>query len=128
MKKILNSIIAAAVLLTVGCGTLAPDGVYKSQKVLYTADQTFETTHDIIDAFLKWEFENGDALYQLSPRIKAGADAIRKDAPEWINKYNDARKAYLLAPVKDNSTALEEALDQLERLAAAGQQIATQFN
>ena len=131
MKK-LKSILAAvavgiAAITMTGCGTLAPNGVYAQKKTLYYTDQTFETTHDILDAFLKWEHQHGDALFDLAPQVKHTADQIRKDAPAWITAYKTARSAYKLSPTKDNASMMEQALSELERLALAGQSIATHF-
>ena len=127
MNKLKSIAVALLCFILVGCGTLAPDGFYKGSKVLYTSDQVFETTHDILDAFLLWEHTHRMSLFQLAPEIKKAADKIRTDAPGWFGKYEDARTQYLLFPSAEGKSNLMKAINELEKLAVAAQSITTKY-
>lgn len=96
-----------------GCSTLAPEGVYGSDKLLYETDKLIVDSYQIFDAFLKLEKENRDALFKLEPKIKAAADKIRADGPKWIQSAIAMRDAYKSQPGTDTKTALEAALGLL---------------
>lgn len=96
-----------------GCSTLAPEGVYGSDKLLYETDKLIVDSYQIFDAFLRLEKENRDALFKVSPEIKKTADKIRADGPKWISSAIAMRDAYKSQPGTDTKTALETALGVL---------------
>lgn len=110
MKRILASI--TLLLLLVGltaCGTLAPNGAYQGDDVLYKADTVITTSYTVFDSFLKYEHANRAAL-SGRPEIKKAADHIRTNAKVWIGSAIALRDAYALNPTPDGNAQLQKAL------------------
>lgn len=97
-----------APLLQTGCGTLAKDGVYQSDKALYSADMTIASSYDLLYRFVIFERQNRVVL--ASPEIKAAADRIRLGAPTWFASALNLRDAYKLNPTGANRNALNSAM------------------
>lgn len=109
------------------CGTLESGGKYEGSRALYTTDTINKTSHDILDAFLRWERDNRMSLWQLAPDIKHATDAIRDKAPHAFVAYDSARSLYLLFPTKDNQAALMDSTAALESLVVDAQTITLKF-
>ena len=118
--------LVAAFCLTAcsGCKTtLAPNGAYNGDLVLYRVDKTVEYSYEVFDKFLKWEHDNAAVLAER-PKIKEVADYIRTHAkknpddpnsqPGWYDLIAAARAAYLAFPTKANVEAMEAALSPLQ--------------
>lgn len=95
-----------------GCRSLAPEGVYKGDTVLYHADLAIVTSYDVIHAYVTWEYENRSAL-AVWPEVKASADAMRKGAPNWFRTAKALRAAYAEDPSPVNNAALQKAIGVL---------------
>ena len=80
-------------VLAAGCQVLAPDGIYKQNKLLYQADKQILTAYDTMHAFVKWEYENRDFLKQW-PEIKQSADKVRLHAKNWTQTAITLRDIY----------------------------------
>jgi hypothetical protein len=104
----LISLLAVAVMLT-GCSTLAPDGPYAGDKVLYNADLSIATSYDVLHTFVKWEYDNRATL-AAKPEVKAAADKIRKGAPQWFSTALALRDAYEQSPSDGTRDALQQAV------------------
>ena len=107
----LCALVAGLMLLT-SCGTLAPDGVYKSDELLYRADQTITTSYSVLHEFVSWEYNNRAGLRAL-PQIKQAADHIRLNSRSWLRTAIALREAYAIDPSSDNEAALERSLSVL---------------
>lgn len=108
MKTLHHYMCALLLLFVAGCGgTLAPEGVYKGDKVLYNADATLDTTKSTVDTFLVWEMTYRGVV---GKDVTQAADRIRVEYPKVHAGYYSARDAYLLNPTPQNKTALENAL------------------
>jgi hypothetical protein len=84
-----------ASLFFAGCNTtLDPAGVYKGDKVLYEADNTIVTSHDLLQDFVNWEANNRTVLQKVSPEIQKFADTIVAQGPMWFSSAAALRDAY----------------------------------
>lgn len=104
--------IAALLLLVMGCRTLDPAGPYHGDKFLYNAHKTITSAYDVLASYVKWEFENRQALASR-PEIKKSADYVRTNAQQWINSAIALADAYEANPNDQTRTALQKALDIL---------------
>lgn len=112
MKKILNTVLLFTLVMAfTGCGTLAPDGPYKSDKVLYGADQTIVSSQRAVQAFVTWEMQNRSVL---PVEVSRAADSIRENAKQWIQSAINLREAYAANPNRDNENNLVRSLDILQ--------------
>lgn len=113
MKNLIAVCASLMALALAGCGTLAADGPYKGDKVLYIADQTDITAYKVIHAFVLFEYENRAALAS-HPEIKVAADDIRAHAPDLFKKYDQAREAYVIVRSPETLAAFNAAVDELK--------------
>jgi|GEM_PF-1953429 hypothetical protein len=126
--KLLSPIPYLALLLAAGCGTLSkgtPDnpspyggvtatGELKTpDRVLYDADFAIATAYDGLHAFVKWEYDNRQAL-SGTPEIKQAADKIRAGASDWFKSAIAVRDSYAGNPTTETRSALQKALDTLQ--------------
>lgn len=100
------------VIFAPGCSTLAPEGPYAGDEILYSADQTIVTSYDLLHTFVKWEYENRAALAS-KPEIKRAADHVRANAQQWIASAIALREAYAISPSVENRRSLQGALGVL---------------
>lgn len=80
-----------------GCRSLAPDGAYQGDQVLYQAETTIVTSYQLVDTFLKWERANEKLLAQW-PEIHRAAAKLRTEYPQWYRTANALRDAYAANP------------------------------
>jgi hypothetical protein len=108
----------------VSCGkTLEPGGAYAPagqvpSLAFFEADSAFDLAYATVNAAFTFERDNRDLLWRTSPQIKHTLDEIRPKAWEWAKSYATARKAYLANPVPSGLPPLEQALSEIQRLAA----------
>lgn len=107
MKNLLS---LSFLLLLTACGTLAPEGIYKGDEVLYNADKTITSSYKIFHAFVSWEYKNRPALKNY-PEITQAADVIRLNSRRWIATSIALRDAYKLTPSAENKQALALSVD-----------------
>ena len=112
-----NILLLSLIAVLAGCGSLNTAGVYKGDKVLYTADLSITTSYDVIHGFVSWEYNNRVALAS-TPEIKAAADNMRKNAKSWIASAIACRDAYAAAPTDANNAALQKAIVVLQTAVA----------
>lgn len=134
MRKFLQSPLFTLLLFSatlVACGPqacqthLAPEGVYKSDSVLYEADNTIKTAHDVLQDFVTWEANYRSVLAQW-PEIRKAADVIYREGPGWFMSALAVRDAYKANPTSDNKTKLQTAIDVIHvAIAQASQYMAT---
>lgn len=106
-------LLSAIVALCSGCQTrLAPEGVYKGDSVLYTAENTVVTSHEFLQDFVTWEANYRQVLAQW-PEIRKAADKVVTEGPSWFLKANSAIQIYKANPIDANKTTLLNALDIL---------------
>lgn len=98
-----------------GCGTLAPQGAYNGDKILYVADQTEVAAYTAVHAFVSFEYDNRAAL-AAHPEIKATADHVRMAAPKLFGDYDTARGLYLAEHSPDSQAGLAAAIAPLQAL------------
>lgn len=112
MKKILNTVLLfTLVAVFTGCGTLAPDGPYKGDKVLYSADQIIVSSQRSLQRFVTWEMQNRAIL---PVEVSRAADSVRENAKQWIQSAINLREAYAANPNRDNENNLTKSLDILQ--------------
>lgn len=100
-----------------GCGTLAPDGPYKSDKTLYAADKAITESYDVMHTFVLWEYRNRATLAKW-PEIKKSADTVRAGAQGWIESAIRLRDVYAANPTENNKLSLDKALAILSQAIA----------
>lgn len=61
--------------------TLAPEGAYNSDKLLYDADAAIGAAYRVSHSFVQFEYENRKAL---PAEVSQAADVVRKNAEGWI--------------------------------------------
>lgn len=115
MKTLSGSILLVSLIALVGCAQLNKQGTYGGDYVLYHADQTIVTSFEILDTFLRWEYENREALKEM-PEIKEGANAIRAEARFALEQAILFRDLYALSKTDENKSKLTKATDALELL------------
>lgn len=110
--KLIRNLSAAfvVVMLLTGCGTLAPDGPYAGDQVLYKADVTISTAYEVIHSFVLFEYTNREALKLVDPKIKTAADNMRRGAPQWFATAIALRDAYQQQPGTQTRDALQTAI------------------
>jgi hypothetical protein len=113
-KRFISSCLLILILSFVGCANLAPDGVYKQDKVLYQADQAITASFTGLHAFVKWEKDNRVYLKQW-PEVKVAADKVRANARRWRDSAVALRNAYKNDPSAVNKKYLDAALDVLSQ-------------
>lgn len=111
-----------AALLCGGCvtperfeagGAYAASETQAAQPELFAIDASFDMAYSALDATFKYERDNRQMLWQLSPRIKKGLDKIRKEAGTVRDDYALARTIYLENPTP---AGLDELRTQLGKL------------
>jgi len=114
-KTILPAFVVILALgVLAGCGTLDKTGIYGGDKALYDADVTIATSYDLLHTFVKWEYDNRDAL-SGTPEIKQYADTVRRQAPQWIQSAVALRDAYKAAPTNEARSALTTSIAVLRQ-------------
>lgn len=108
-------LLGLACLGLAGCGTLAPQGAYNGDKILYVADQTEVAAYSAVHAFVSFEYDNRAALAAHS-EIKATADHVRMIAPKLFVDYDTARGLYLAVHSADSQAGLAAAIAPLQTL------------
>lgn len=111
MKTQLMTLVLFATLLA-GCGTLNPNGPYKGDKTLYTADQIIDSSYKILHAFVKWEYTYRAAL---PVEVSKAADGVRDNAAKWIDGALAIRDVYSASPTPENRQNLESMLLLLQK-------------
>lgn len=110
-----------------GCATkLEPGGSYHQtgqapDKAFYATEASFDLAYAVVDAAFKFERDNRQMLWELSPSIKHGLDAIRPNASQIVVTYAKARAAYLKNPTPNGLSTLQTVLSQMQQLAQAAQ-------
>jgi len=114
MKHIIT---LAVCLLAAGCQTnLEPGGAY-TDKVVFRADQTINSSYDILRVYLKWEMNNREALKSV-PEITASADYIRSNMRLWFNTATSLVDAYKVAPSVTGKEELDKAISIIQTAVA----------
>ncbi len=117
--------VAFACCLFAGCATkLDPTGVYKGDTVLYEADNTIVTGHDLLQDFVNWEANYRSTLAQW-PEIRQFADKVVAEGPGWFASASALRDAYKANPSDASKTALQAATDIIHTALAQATQYLT---
>ena len=100
--------VSFTLLAPTGCGTLAPEGAYKSDKALYVTDQLIVSAYATFNEFVLWEFQNRAALNNQD--VTKAADKVRVNARRWIDTAINLRDVYSADPTPDNRRSLQTAI------------------
>jgi hypothetical protein len=111
--------------------TLEPGGAYaplvgtnvQSDVTFYAIESAFEVAYKSIDFVFKFEFDNRDLLFKVSPEIKRSLDAIRPKAVQIRDDYMLARIVYRANSTPANLDALQQVLQKLQQLLATAEAI-----
>lgn len=120
IKKLLTGyalsflLLGSVLLMTPGCGHLDPAGPYKGDQFLYGVDNTLVNSYSILHTFVKWEYDNRQAMSSI-PEIKKAADNIRANSQTWFATADKLRAAYVGDPSQANRTALEQAISVIRQ-------------
>ena len=93
-----------------GVATVQPDLQF------YQVDAAYDLAYSVIDAAFKFERDNRNYLWQLSPTIKHTLDEIRPQAVMANAQYLTARAKYLSNPVPTGLSELQTILAKVQQL------------
>lgn len=128
LRNKLFAILFCAALIGAGCQIgqrLEPGGAYSHTETsaampeLYVADATFDLAYSALDGVFKFERDNRQTLWKISPEIKHTLDKLRKEAGQLVKDYAIARAAYLASPTPAGATELQIFAARLSALNAS---------
>lgn len=130
MKRYLALLLASA-FLVFGCGKrLERGGAYSPTNTVggvqadfpfFAVDSAYNLAYATVDAAFKFERENRQLLWDISPTIKRTLDEVRPQAVEADKLYIRAREVYKQNPVPANLAVLQSILSKIQQLAATAQ-------
>ena len=106
---VLFPMIAMTAIFTACQHTLDPEGPYRGDEILFTADTTIANSFDTLHAFVSWEYTNRAALRGV-PEIHEAAQFVRANIRTWRDAAIEARDAYAAVPSESNRAALQRAV------------------
>lgn len=132
MKQLI--LLIASLTLCVGCkARLEPGGAYapipadstnaQPDMAFYAVDSAFELADKSIDFIFKFEADNRDLLWTISPDIKHGLDAIRPTAVQIRHEYIAARIVYKAQPTPANLDGVQRVLAKLQQLLSVAETV-----
>jgi hypothetical protein len=92
-------------LVLVGCSAIQPG----NDPVVVNAERTTQLAVDVFDTFLKWEYDNRQAL-SVTPEIRKSADFIRGKGQDWLTTARSMTKAYKANRTPENKANLDTAM------------------
>lgn len=92
-------------------------------KAFFVADASYDLAYSVIDAAFKFERDNRDLLWKVSPEIKNKLDEIRPKAWDLHVKWAKAREAYMAHPTPAGLTVIQRLLSELQSISAAAQAV-----
>ena len=98
-------------------GAYAPPGQVADLQ-FYQVDLAFDLARTGVHGVLKFERDNRNALWALSPEIKHTLDRIRPDVVKAESDYFKARATYLSNPVPAGLDPLRTASAKMRQLSA----------
>lgn len=135
MKKLLSilAVVALSVGLWTGCKTtLEPGGAYSPVTTnvagvvinspdigLYTTDSAFAASYSILDLAFRFERDNREMLWKISPGIKHTIDKIRPGAETSVQAYKAARADYIKHPSPQGLDLMNSIIIEVQRVASA---------
>jgi hypothetical protein len=128
MKKyfLLITIAAAIVGFGFGCSTdrLEVGGSYAQpgqapDLILFQTDSSFDLAFTATQALFKFERDNREMFWKISPDIKHSLDKARPVAFECGKEYQRARAAYLLNPSPEGLDTMKTVLSKMSQIYAA---------
>lgn len=127
MKRTLLILAIIPSLLVSGCanrqarletgGAYAIEGV-EADLTFYQIDAAYRVAEGTIDAAFKFESDNREMLWAISPEIKKTLDSIRPEAVAAKQRYLNSRATYKAMPVPANLPTLQAALIKMQQLEA----------
>jgi hypothetical protein len=108
---------AYAPVVTNSDGTIS--AVSAPEPVFFEIDAAFDLAYAAIDGAFKFERDNRDMLWKISPNVKHALDELRPKAADVVRRYSAARKAYMANPVPAGLDTLQRILAEAQSLGAA---------
>lgn len=105
------------VFLITGCASIDKD----ADPVVVHAERTTAYALDIMDAFLKFEYDNRERLQDVSKDIKKYADVIRKNGKQWLTTARELTMAYKQNRTADKKFELMTAISVLQAAVSESQ-------
>lgn len=138
-KVFVSLLSAISITAIVGCGsggckssTLEPGGVYAptnaagevvySDRELALSDASYKLAYETVQSVFKFEKDNRQALWEISPDIKKALDAGRTNAVAIDRRWAQARNTYKKNPTPEGIGTLQSILSELHRLLPVVQQ------
>lgn len=131
MKKLFLILPLVLLPLLLGCkATLQPGGSYapldtngvavvQPDLQFYQVDAAYDLAYSAIDAAFKFERDNRNYLWQISPQIKKTLDSIRPQAVTANLEYLTGRAKYMSNAPSVGLTELQSILAKIQQLATA---------
>src|SRR5688572_24732666 len=85
---------------------------------LALADSTYKLAYETISSVLKYERDNRDVLWAISPNIKRTLDNVRREGVQVDRRWAEARRAYRMNPTPAGLSTLQTILSEINRLVA----------
>lgn len=92
----------------VGCASIQPG----NDPVVVNAERTTQLAVDVFDTFLKWEYDNRQAL-AATPEVRKAADFIRASGQTWLVSARSMTQAYKQHRTPENKANLDTAIATL---------------
>lgn len=131
-QKHIALLLIAIATLAFSCTSnkLQPGGAYAPTNTVvavapdigfYTVESSFLLAESVVQTAFKFERDNRDMLWKISPDIKHTLDKIRPVSVEAIQRYAAARAVYKANPIPANLSTMQELLQKMQQLAASAQ-------
>lgn len=129
-KRCFGSLMLVCLFALTACGptgcksTLETGGAYAPagqapDRAFFVADASYDLAYGAMDGAFKFEKQNRQLLWQISPEIKHSLDKVRPQALLVAREYSNARQAYLLNPTPEGLTKVQTVLSRLQQISAA---------
>lgn len=112
-----NAVSSTGVTTTVFVAESRPDFAF------FAVDSAYDLTYSTLDGVFKFERDNRELLWKVSPSIKHTLDKIRVQAVSVNAQYLSARTAYIANPIPANLGILQQTLALLDQLAKTAQAV-----
>ena len=129
MKRTLIGIACCLSLLFVGCKATLKPGPYgggvtnaiviNADMGLYAADSAFVASVTTLDLAFRFEKDNRDTLWKISPSIKHGLDKVRPVAEQLVQAYKSARVSYIKNPTPAGLDLLNTLVPKIQQSAVS---------
>lgn len=114
-KRTIPTLFLAVILC--GCASILPG----NDPLVVNAERTAAISLEVFDVFLKFEYDNREALAKISPDINRTAETIRRNGKNWILTLRAVTRSYKQNRTPEGKFALITALSVVQTAIAESQ-------